>query len=100
MRYIVVILILILSTSAWAAPFLTCDVDTNCQWYEVYADGVLVTDNTPAPLWYDLETTPPAEISFTGKCCNYWECSEVNQDPFVSLKAPVPLLNLNVKAQK
>lgn len=96
MKKIIVILIVLIASPALAAPFLTCDPDTNCQYYKIYADDQLIADNVPAPLWYDLQTMPIAGVAYDAECCNYRGC-ERTVDPFVSLDDGSPPMNLRLE---
>jgi len=94
---IVILMLLFVAAPAQAAPFLVCDPDPNCETYNVYADGVLL-GNTPAPLSYDLVTSPPGGIAYTAECCNAEGCS-VASDPYISLGAPGSPSSLRISIQ-
>ena len=96
MKPILTAIIILIATIAHSAPYLTCDVDTNCEYYKVYADGMLLADNVPAPLMYDLVTMPNAGIGYTAECCNYRGC-KITPNPFVSLDDPTEPQNMKLK---
>ena len=90
------LIILLFAGNVFASPFLKCDEDANCEYYKVYADGQLVADNVPAPLWYDLKDMTPGVISFDVECCNYWGC-EKTENPYVSRDGPGKPQNLRME---
>ena len=92
------IIFLLLSTTAYAAPFLVCDVDPDCETYNVYADGVLVASDLPAPLSYDLVSSPPGGIAYTAECCNAEGCSAAS-NPYISLGVPGIPSSLRINLQ-
>ena len=98
MKLKIILLSLLIGSTAWAAPFLVCDVDTNCVTYNVYADGVLVASDLPAPLNYDLVTSPSGGIAYTAECCNAEGCS-VQSNPYISLGVPGVPSNLRMSLQ-
>ena len=89
---------IILWASLVSAAHLTCDPDPNCQWYNVYADDVLIQPDIAAPLNYDLVDMTPGIINFDAECCNYWGCKKT-VNPYVSLDAPGEPLNLRMDTQ-
>ena len=96
MRNLLSILILVLWASvASAGPMLVCDPDPNCETYNVYVDDVLIAEDLPAPLNYDLEGMEPGTFAFDAECCNYWGC-EMTVDPYISLDGPGIPLNLGM----
>ena len=99
MRLLIYLVIILWSGVAGAAPFLTCDLDINCQTYNVYADDVLLQADIPAPLNYDLVNMPIAGIEYDAECCNYRGCKKTI-NPFISLDDPTPPMNLNLKSSK
>ena len=90
--------ILTLSGVANAAPFLICDPDPACETYNVYADGVLLQADAPAPLSYDLVFSPPGGIAYTAECCNVEGCSDLS-DPYISLGVPGSPQSLRISIQ-
>jgi len=92
-----ILFLLLLVSTAQAAPFLVCDPDPDCETYNVYADGVLL-GSTPAPLSWDLVTSPPGGIAYTAECCNAEGCSAAS-NPYISLGVPGIPLNLRMQLQ-
>ena len=99
MKAILVFLLMVLmATTAFAAPFLVADPDPNCETYNVYADGVLLDSGVPAPLSYDLVTSPLGGIAYTAAACNAEGCS-AQSDPYTSLGVPGSPQNLRISIQ-
>lgn len=94
----IVLLIVFWAGAVNAAPYLVCDPDPNCETYKIYADEELLQSDLPAPLNYDLVTSPPGGISYTAECCNEEGCSDPS-DPYISLGVPGPPQNLRMDTQ-
>ena len=90
-------LLILLVASANAAPFLVCDPDPACEAYNVYADAVFI-GSSPAPLSYDLVSSPPGGIAYTAECCNVEGCSDPS-DPYISLGVPGSPQSLRISIQ-
>jgi len=90
--------VLLWVSASHGAPFLVCDPDPNCETYKMYADGVLLQEDLPAPLSYDLVSSPPGGIAYTAECCNVEGCSDPS-DPYISLGVPSSPSSLRISIQ-
>ena len=87
MKSILVFLLMVLmATTAFAAPFLVADpppAEQQVIHYNVYKNGVLEGTFTGETLNYDLEGIVPGVYNFTAEACNVWGCT-ITPDPYVS----------------
>jgi hypothetical protein len=77
--WIVIILLLVLTTICLARPFLVCDPDVNATRYNVSGLGMLSYSSVPAQaggsIKYDLATLPNGTYYVNVRACNSFACS-------------------------
>ena len=85
-----VLLLVLLPSLAFGAPFLVCDAppaEQQITGYEIYVDGVWFASPVGEVLNYDLVGMEPGQYTFTAKACNIWGCS-AESDPILSPMSP------------
>ena len=101
MKSILVLLMVLMATTAFAAPFLVADTPTAEQQvthYNVYKDGVLEGTFQGETLSYDLGSVIPGQYAWTAEACNVWGCA-VTVDPYTSPSDALPPLNTRMSLQ-
>jgi hypothetical protein len=99
-KLILIAAILLLSTTAYAAPFIVCDPQAGVVGYEITGLGEPVTFVAQADgsLKYDLASVNNGTYTLTVAACNMWGCSSTA--PFVFNKAiPAAPAGLRIAAE-
>ena len=99
-KLILIAAILLLSTTAYAAPFIVCDPQSGVVGYEITGLGEPVTfvAQPDGSLKYDLASAPNGENNIQIAACNVWGCSSTV--PFVFNKAiPAAPAGLRIAAE-
>jgi hypothetical protein len=93
---IIWVLLVLLSYSAFAAPFLVCDVDPEVTSYLLKINGAPVVE-VPAPLMYDLKNLGNGDYAFEVAAKNVWGSSAYVPFGFTK-KLPKTPLGVRVSA--
>ena len=93
-KMILVLILVLMASTAWGKPFLVCDAQTNVDDYVLYqVTGTTCTPTdisgknpitTPYPLHYDLQGLPIGAFHFCVAAENVW--GQSNLVPFGSTK--------------
>ena len=99
-KTLLVIAFMLLSSAAFAAPFIVCDPQSGVVGYEITGLGEPVTfvAQPDGSLKYDLASAPNGENNIQIAACNVWGCSSTV--PFVFNKAiPAAPAGLRIAAE-
>ena len=94
---LVLLAMVLMASTVWAAPFLICDdplVAEQVTSYEVFQDGVSI-GITPAPLHFDLSGVTPGAYNFTATAINAWGSSSPS-NPYMSPANVTQPSNINM----
>lgn len=75
---IVLLMVLLFASQAFAAPFLKCDPQAGVEYYSVVENGstTTVTAEADGAIKMDLSGVAVGSHSITVAACNVWGCSE------------------------
>ena len=75
MKYLLAMVMVLISTVCWSAPFLVCDPVTDAETIEVMIDSTptIVQGNT---IRIDLASLATGSHTARAKACNMWGCGE------------------------